>query len=142
MKNFEKYVGLPYKHLGNNIEIGIDCFNLCKLVLKEHKNFDIPYYSHDWCNIIDEDWYSKTHNQFFLDAAKEQHGWKNIEIPEPYDIILMSLGSTNVVNHCSLYIGSNKMLQTMINHKSWISIYGNYYKQYTVGVIRWIGLRD
>lgn len=142
MKNFEKYVGLPYRHLGENINTGIDCFNLCKLVLKEHKNFDIPYSSSDWCNIIDEDWYTKTHDQFFLKGAKTIYGWQKVKTPEPYDLILMSLGATNVVNHCSLYIGNNKMLQTMINHKSWITLYGNYYKQYTIEVIRWIGMNS
>ena len=29
----------------------------------------------------------------------------------------MSLGATNVTNHCALYLGKNKILQTMIDHK-------------------------
>ncbi len=52
----------------------------------------------------------------------------------------MSIGSTNVTNHCALYIGENKMLQTMINHKSWIAPYGRWYKNYTVGIYKWIGM--
>ena len=44
----------------------------------------------------------------------------------------MSLGSSHVVNHCAIYVDLNKMLQTMINHKSWIAPYGRYYKQYTL----------
>ena len=52
----------------------------------------------------------------------------------------MSLGSTNVTNHCAMYVDTNKILQTMINHNSWIAPYGRYYKQYTVGVYRWKSL--
>ena len=35
MKWYDSYTGFPYKHLGDNITTGIDCFNLCRLVYKE-----------------------------------------------------------------------------------------------------------
>ena len=52
----------------------------------------------------------------------------------------MCIRDSNVTNHCALYIGENKMLQTMINHKSWIAPYGRWYKNYTVGIYKWIGM--
>ena len=70
----------------------------------------------------------------------DKYGWIKVKEPKVYDVILMSLGSTNVTNHCAMYVDTNKILQTMINHNSWIAPYGRYYKQYTVGVYRWKSL--
>ena len=134
---YNKYKDFPYLHLGNDAETGIDCFNLCKLVYLKHLNIDLPYTTDTFCKIIDEDWYSKTQERLFEINANEKTGWRRVREPKPYDIITMSLGSTNVTNHCALYVDRNKILQTMIKHKSWVSIYGNYYKQYTTGVYRW-----
>lgn len=134
---YNKYKDFPYLHLGNNAETGIDCFNLCKLVYLNELNIDFPYTTSDFCKIVDEDWYSKTQERFFEINANEKTGWRKVKEPQLYDIITMSLGSTNITNHCALYVDRNKILQTMIDHKSWIAPYGNYYKQYTTGVYRW-----
>ena len=138
---YNSYTGFPYKHLGDDIETGIDCFNLCRLVFRNELNIDIPYTTSDYCNIVDEDWYTKTHTQFMLDGFNNPDlGWEKVKTPQVYDIIIMSLGSSHVVNHCAIYVDLNKMLQTMINHKSWIAPYGRYYKQYTLGIYRWKNL--
>ena len=134
---YNKYKDFPYLHLGNNAETGIDCFNLCKLVYLNELEIDFPYTTSDFCKIVDEDWYSKTQERFFEINANEKTGWRKVKEPQLYDIITMSLGSTNVTNHCALYVDRSKILQTMIKHKSWIAPYGNYYKQYTTGVYRW-----
>jgi len=134
---YNKYKDFPYLHLGNSAETGIDCFNLCKLVYLNELEIDFPYTTSDFCKIVDEDWYSKTQERFFEINANEKTGWRKVKEPQLYDIITMSLGSTNITNHCALYVDRNKILQTMIDHKSWIAPYGNYYKQYTTGVYRW-----
>lgn len=139
---YNNYTGFPYKHLGNSIDTGIDCFNLCRLVYKNELNIDIPYQTSDFCNIVDEDWYTKTHERWMEKAASEEYGWVKVTEPKVYDIILMSLGSTHVVNHCAMYVDKNRMLQTMLEHKSWIAPYGRYYKQYTLGVYRWKDLQN
>ena len=140
---YNSYTGFPYKHLGDDIETGIDCFNLCRLVFRNELNIDIPYTTSDFCNIVDEDWYTKTHTQFMLDGFNNPDlGWEKVKTPQVYDIIIMSLGSSHVVNHCAIYVDLNKMLQTMINHKSWIAPYGRYYKQYTLGIYRWKNLMN
>ena len=122
-----------------NAETGIDCFNLCKLVYLNELGIDIPYTSDHFCKIVDEDWYSKTHERYFEigGADTDTYGWRKVKEPKLYDIITMSLGATNVTNHCALYVDRNKMLQTMIKHTSWVAPYGNYYKQYTTGIYRW-----
>ena len=51
-------------------------------------------------------------------------------------------GSTNVPNHCAMYVDDNKVLHIMDKHLSWISPYGNYYKQYTTGIYRWKNLSN
>ena len=134
---YNKYKDFPYLHLGNNAETGIDCFNLCKLVYLNELEIDIPYTTDYFCKIVDEDWYSKTQERLFEQAATDEYGWIKVKEPKRYDIITMSLGATNVTNHCALYVDRDKILQTMINHKSWIAPYGNYYKQYTTGIYRW-----
>ena len=140
---YNSYTGFPYKHLGDDTETGIDCFNLCRLVFRNELNIDIPYTTSDFCNIVDEDWYTKTHTQFMLDGFNNPDlGWEKVKTPQVYDIIIMSLGSSHVVNHCAIYVDTNKMLQTMINHKSWIAPYGRYYKQYTLGIYRWKNLMN
>ena len=139
---YNSYTGFPYKHLGDDINTGIDCFNLCTLVYKKELNIDIPYRTSDFCNIVDEDWYSKTHERWMDKAATDVHGWTKVKEPKPFDVILMSLGSTHVTNHCALYVDTNKILQTMIKHTSWIAPYGRYYKQYTTGIYRWKDLNN
>lgn len=137
---YYKYTGLPYLHLGNDPSTGIDCFNLCRLVLKEEANMKIPLTTSDFCNIVDEDWYLKTTIPLFENGTKiENDDFKCIKVEKPklYDIIFMSLGSTNVTNHCAIYVDTNKILHTMIDHNSWIAPYGKYYKQYTTGIYRW-----
>jgi cell wall-associated NlpC family hydrolase len=142
MKWYDSYTGFPYRHLGDDINTGIDCFNLCALVYKNELNIDIPYRTSNFCNIVDEDWYSKTHERWMEKAASDKYGWQKVIEPKVYDVILMSLGSTHVTNHCALYVDTNRILQTMIKHKSWIAPYGRYYKQYTIGIYRWKDLMN
>lgn len=142
MKWYNSYTGFPYRHLGDNIETGIDCFNLCTLVYKNELKIDIPYKTSDFCNIVDEDWYTKTHERWMDNAASGENGWKKVTVPKTYDVILMSLGSTHVTNHCALYVDTNRILQTMLNHNSWVAPYGRYYKQYTTGIYRWKDLMN
>ena len=141
----KKYEGIPYKHLGTDIKNGIDCFNLSRYILVNELGYTIPYFSYDFCSDEEESWYSKiTNNPMYKVANDLNKGWKKVSIKdmEAFDIIIMSLGSTNCINHCALYLGNNKMLQTMVGHKSWITRYGSFYKNYTEGVYRWIGLQN
>jgi len=142
MKWYEKYVGLPFQHLGLDPKIGIDCFNLIKFVYKEELDIKIPYDSRDWCKIADTNWYNYDTTRPFEMGAVEENGWEKIEKPELYAVITMSIGSTNQTNHCALYVDHNKLLHLLEGRKSWIGVYGKYYRQYTVGIYKWIGIKD
>ena len=140
-KWYNKYVDYPYQHLGDDPETGIDCWNLCMYVYKDHLDIDIKQRSWDFCNIVDEDWYNKTTDRFYEEGFKKfSHIFKRVsDEPKLYDIVLMSIGATNVSNHCAIIVDRNRILQTMLEHVSWVAPYGNYYKQYTTGIYRWNG---
>lgn len=141
---YDKYTGIPYKHLGNDFN-GIDCYNLCRLVLERECNLNIPETSDAFCNIVDDDWYNKMSVSPFelrIQQQLEIGACKKVHMPSKFDIIIMSIGATNITNHCAVYIGSNKILHTMIDRPSWVSSYGTYYKQYTTGIYRWINLNN
>lgn len=137
---YDKYVGIPFKHLGNDEE-GIDCYNLCRLVLKQERGITLTKPSSYYCNIVDDDWYNKINISPFEQAVKKEissGNCKKVSIPAAFDIIIMSIGATNITNHCAIYAGNNKILQIMTQRNSWVSSYGTYYKQYTTGIYRWI----
>ncbi len=136
-KWYDKYLNIPYKHLGNDPKSGMDCFNLCRYIYKEETGIDIPYFSFDRCNIVDDDWYNKTSDSIFESSALADNSWKRVSEPKKFDFILMSIGSTNISNHCAMYLENNKMIHNMIDRPSWISPYGSYYQQYTTGLYRW-----
>ena len=142
---YDKYLNLPYKHLGQDPETGIDCVNLCALILKQQCSIPVGRTTSDFCNIVDEDWYSKVSESLFdkgLHLNSPDFSWKQVTSVETYDIVIMSIGSTNVANHCAMYVGENKLLQIMLDRPSWISPYGRYYKQYTLGIYRWNGSKN
>ena len=63
-----------------------------------------------------------------------------IDTLQPYDLILMCLGATNVVNHVAMYVGDNKILQMIENRPSGIYTYHKYFQQYTIKKVRWKSL--
>ena len=65
-KWYNAYTGLPFRHLGNDPKTGIDCFNLCALILKQQLSANVKVLTSTFCNIVDADWYNKT-NESFLD---------------------------------------------------------------------------
>jgi cell wall-associated NlpC family hydrolase len=154
---YNKYVGLPYKHLGTDPKTGIDCFNLCKLIYKERLDIDIPYTTNDFCNIQDATAWYKGFTDFPMErAATQQYGWNRIEkgrtwseVLQLYDLVLMKMGSTNCVNHCAIVVDTvgkyKKLLHTMMDNPdgSWVAPYGKSYESnYTELVVRWIGLNN
>jgi cell wall-associated NlpC family hydrolase len=135
---YDKYTNIPFKHLGDNPETGMDCFNLCSYVYQQETGVKIPFKSYDHCNIVEDDWYNKTNEQFFEKELRNNPNCVKVVEPKIMDFVFLSIGSTNVTNHCALYVDRNKLLQIMVGKRSWISPYGNYYKQYTTGIYRWI----
>ena len=137
MERYLKYEGFPYKHLGDNPDTGIDCFNLIRWVYKHELGIEIFLSTADFCSNPEEKWYIETNNHLFGKPSAERAGFRSVKTPKEYDMIIMSIGTTNIANHCALYLGKDKILQTMIGNNSWIAPYGRYYKQYTVDIYRW-----
>jgi len=134
---YNKYLNLPHKHLGNDPETGIDCVNLCILILKNERGLDIPFHSFNFCDIVDNTWYLKTTEQLIENAIRADSRWQTVSAPRAFDVVTMSIGSTNVTNHCALFVEPNKCLHIMIDRPSWVSPFKGYYKQYTTGIYRW-----
>jgi len=137
---YDQYCNLPYKHLGDDPVKGIDCVNLCRLLYKNELGFDFKLKSSDFCNILEDDWYTKTHSQFLEDWASSQTDWIQVKEAKKYDLILMSMGSTNVTNHIAVHVGDNKILQTMLDRTSGVWPYRGPFKQYTTRILRWKNL--
>ena len=138
-KWYDKYNNIPYKLFGTDPLVGMDCFNLLCHVWEKECSIKIPYRSSDFLHMVDERWFEKTHDQHFLDNSTNGD-WIEVYDLQLYDIILMSLGSTNVVNHCAMYLENNKILQMIENRPSGIYTYHRYFKQYTVKKFRWKNL--
>lgn len=132
---YDKYIGTPFKHLGNDLKTGIDCFNLVLLIYKEQLNIDYNICSADFCS-DEEDWYNNASDRPFFNFEDSIYNMEKVSEPQIYDIILFSIGATNCINHCAIYVDTNRILNIMENSKSRISVYGRYYKQYTQGIYR------
>lgn len=139
---YKPYLDIPHKHLGDCKHTGIDCVNLCALIYREQLGVDVGVRSYSSCNIVDDDWYNKTTQQLFLQHLNSSQQWIQVSAPKCYDIILLSIGDTNIVNHCALYVGNNKILHTALHNRSHIAPYGRFYQQYTTGIYRWKSLNN
>lgn len=138
---YDKYTGLTYKHLGDDLNSGIDCFNLIKVIYKVKLNIELPYSTSDFCDDNKESWYCNSDNTKFINPftefANPDRGWNKVKDPRIFDVAIMTLGSTNIINHCALFVESNKILNIMIEKKSWVTNYSRYYRQYTDGIYRY-----
>ena len=138
---YNKYIDIPYKLFGTDTETGMDCFTLLCHVFENELGIKIPYTSSDFLKMVDDQWFTKTHEQHFLNGSKNGD-WIEVEKLEQYDLILMCLGATNVVNHVAMYVGNNKILQMIENRDSAIYDYHKYFQQYTVKKVRWKNLNN
>jgi len=147
---YNRYEGIPYKHLGNDPKKGVDCFNLIKYIYEKERNIIIPYTTSTFLDCPFEDWYQGLAGNPLSKLKDIQYGWqlinvdvKGVEEPEIFDIILLSMGSTNYANHTAMYVGNKKMIHVMKNiQHSRIAPYGRYYREYTEGIYRWVGMKS
>lgn len=139
-KWYDKYVGIPFADFKNDLTTGIDCVNLTITIFKNERNININTDTSELCPLIERGWYNKLSEDIMLQFfEKYKDYFEEIDKSQLkiFDIILFSIGSTNITNHCAMYVDNNKILHTMENKKSWISPYGRYYKNYTIKAFRW-----
>src|SRR5210317_1392169 len=138
---YEKYINIPYKLFSTDPDEGLDCCTLMAYIFKQELGITIPYTTSDLLKIADDEWYMKSHDQHILDLSNNGD-WIEVEDLEKFDLILMCVGSTNVVNHVAMYLGNNKILQMLFNRNSDVYNYHRYFKQYTIKKVRWKNLKN
>ena len=133
--NFDKYIGLPYRHKGRDFD-GVDCYGLCYLIFKNEIHTILP----DFINIkYSPDWY-RTGKNFILNelGTFDKNIWLKVNKPfKVYDGLIFYLSSKTIANHCGLYIGNNKFIHIYENTTSQIErLDSSFVKLY--GAIRYI----
>ena len=113
----------PYE--GRPFVSGItDCYSLWR----DFYERELGIYMEDYNRTYE--WWHKGEN-LYMDNYKEA-GMIEIDRKELKrgDIILMRIGS-QVLNHCAVYLGDNRMLQHLTGRLSSIDIYGGWYQKCT-----------
>lgn len=110
--NFEKYINIPYKHLGRDFS-GTDCYGLIWLIYKEEKNIILPddlTYSKFWSNDLEKNELDKNH---LLDGIVSCNN--KVEVQKPYnvfDMIFFWNKSRSFVDHAGMLVDINKFIHT------------------------------
>lgn len=130
--NFEKYINIPYKHLGRSFD-GVDCWGLIWLMYKEEKNIILP-------NILN-------YKEFWYKEKKENHIINNInncntklEINYPFnifDILFFFNKSRSFVDHVGMITEENRFIHTYRNDFSKIDRFEGYWKSLLWKGYRW-----
>lgn len=102
---YEKYLGIPFKHLGRDRK-GLDCYGLLILYYKEEFGIDIL----DWS--YEPDWSKKGANYFIQEAPKVS---KKVTSIQTHDVVLFYTDLVRkVVNHAGIVVQApNKVIQAM-----------------------------
>jgi len=105
--SIEDFIGIPFKHSGRDNN-GLDCFGLVLVLYKEVLNIDLPdYRDYEKC------WYEKGKSILSEQLNKFKSLWHEVGLNaiKPFDILTFNHGS-NTTNHCSVYLGDDKMIHT------------------------------
>lgn len=135
--NFEKYINIPYKHLGRDFS-GVDCWGLVYLVYKEEKSISIPDLSElHYTSGLEGD------SPNFIPTILDKYNDKIIqEVKEPtrlLDIILFygGCGNYSVANHVGLFIGDDKFLHATDTSTSRVNKLQGYHSKKIYKVLRY-----
>lgn len=92
----QKYIGIPYIHLGRNPDIGLDCWGLIKCIYKDagYDIIDLENYDQNW---------AKKGKNYFVENYHCQ--FEEVSCPEIMDIVLL-LNSKGVANHAGVYLNT------------------------------------
>lgn len=96
----KKYLGVPFKHQGRNIQEGLDCWGLIRAIYADHEVelFDLESYEVDW---------AKVGRNYFIEHYSEQ--WEKVDQPDFMDVVLFQTSSV-VVNHAGLVLNNSKFI--------------------------------
>jgi len=106
--NISKYVGIPFKDMGNSFD-GIDCWHLIKLFYKNEFDIELDDY---YISALDTD---KINEQFIKEknnSSLNMNQWIEIDKPEPYCLVLINLlNNPNIFcDHVGICVDSEHFL--------------------------------
>jgi len=97
----EKYLGVPYKHKGRDIEEGLDCWGFLKLCFRD-MGFELIDPGIDY----PEGW-AKRGGNFFIENYHLQ--WESVNSPNPFDVVLFK-NANNVANHAGIILSRARFI--------------------------------
>lgn len=101
------YLKIPYKFNGRAFD-GVDCWGLVILFYKYHLNKKVIDLENKAENLES---YSK--DNFFIENYHKQ--WEKVINLKEYDLIFFK-NSSNIVNHCGIYLSNNIFMQATSKH--------------------------
>lgn len=113
----------------------LDCCGLVRDYYKRELGVDLP----DFVRPPDNWWKDRdsTANPFEEQFAAAGFVEVDRKAMQPNDVILMQIQSANrKINHCGVYLGYNKMLHHMERKLSKADVYGGYWMEVTMKVVR------
>ena len=124
-----KYLGIPYKHGGDSIDTGVNCYGLVKLFYFQEFNISLYDYRYD------ENWDKQGFNYI---QEKYRKQWQKIEKPEAYCCVGFRLPGHSIEHHLGIVLHDfNNFLHSPLNqesrieslaHPTWSKAITGYYK--------------
>ena len=137
---FDKYIGIPYKHLGKDFS-GVDCFGLIYLIFKEELGIELPDftklgYSKGLEDSKDKDVLINVIDKFDgIIFEKVDKPYRIFDVPIFYGIGCMK----DIASHIGVFIDTNHFIHIKENTTSIVNKLDSHYKSKIHGVLR---LRD
>jgi cell wall-associated NlpC family hydrolase len=125
-----KFSKIPFSEKGRNFS-GCNCHGLVQVIYSVNLNVQLPAYHDEYDTLEDREELSRLVEQGKVD-------WREVESPEPYDLILFRLRS--MPTHLGVYIGKGKFIHCMrdsgtsvekLNSIVWKERVVGYYRHFT-----------
>lgn len=98
---YDKYIGIPYKDNGRDIN-GIDCWGLVCLYYREELGIELPSYT--------EEYNGPTDKNVIRAISAYKDTWELTTTPDQGDVVLFNIYGEP--RHIGIYIGNNKFLHS------------------------------
>ena len=133
--NLEKYINIPYKHLGHSLD-GADCWGLVWLIYKEEKNIELPEIF-----TYQEFWYKEKEDKNPLLQNMSSYKNKKFLLPSDvfntFDVLMFFNSERTYVDHIGLVLDENRFLHTYRGTSSRIDRLQGYWNSRLYGGIRY-----
>lgn len=122
----QKYLGVPYKHLGRDPKEGLDCYGLIMCIYADME-IDLQDFAYR------EEW-ADNGEDYFVDNYALQ--WTEVVTPHRLDVALFR-NSKGVANHAGVVLTGNRFIQSVrstgvvickLNEKIWYNRLVGFYR--------------